>query len=254
MPSRVSSSTIFPLTVDGERPSRVAAARKPPVSETAKKASESSRLSASLLFGMAISLFGIAAIIQRYWTSLQWQHPFLSGKNMAVKTVLIIGANKRIGFETARQLGRLRYRIWLGCRDASRGQRAAESLIFQGCDIRLLAIDVTSDDSVQAPAARVQDEDGRGIGRCIIFSWYILALRRWRLRTGPTLWRVIACCSKPKHRRLSSGAAVVSEMKSFGLRTVSIPSYPGLSLSKAQEAVALVRKRWEPGSHHRIPL
>ena len=80
---------------------------------------------------------------------------------MTTKTVLITGANKSIGFATARQLGQLGHRIWLGCRDVSRGQVASESLVSQGYDVRLLAIDVTSDDSVEAAAARVQDEDGR---------------------------------------------------------------------------------------------
>ncbi|OBR53840.1 SDR family oxidoreductase [Paraburkholderia tropica] len=77
------------------------------------------------------------------------------------KTVLITGANKSIGYETARQLGRLGYRIWLGCRDAARGEAATKSLVAEGHDVRLLSIDVTRDESVRAAAARVRDEDGR---------------------------------------------------------------------------------------------
>lgn len=77
------------------------------------------------------------------------------------KTVLITGANKSIGYETARQLGRLGYRIWLGCRDAARGEAALKSLVAEGHDVRLLPIDVTRDESVRAAAARVWDEDGR---------------------------------------------------------------------------------------------
>jgi NAD(P)-dependent dehydrogenase (short-subunit alcohol dehydrogenase family) len=80
---------------------------------------------------------------------------------MTSKTILITGANKSIGFETARQLGRLGHRIWLGCRDATRGQAAVKSLVAEGHDVRLLLIDVTRDDSVRAAAARVQDEDGK---------------------------------------------------------------------------------------------
>jgi NAD(P)-dependent dehydrogenase (short-subunit alcohol dehydrogenase family) len=79
----------------------------------------------------------------------------------AAKTVLITGANKSIGYETARQLGRLGCRIWLGCRDAARGVVAMKSLAAEGHDVRLLPIDVTQDESVRAAAARVQDEDGR---------------------------------------------------------------------------------------------
>ena len=80
---------------------------------------------------------------------------------MTGKTVLITGANKSIGFETARQLGQLGYRIWLGARDEERGKAAAETLVAEGFDVRALAIDVTDDDSVKAAAARVQSEDGK---------------------------------------------------------------------------------------------
>jgi NAD(P)-dependent dehydrogenase (short-subunit alcohol dehydrogenase family) len=80
---------------------------------------------------------------------------------MTGKSVLITGANKSIGFETARQLGKLGYRIWLGSRDSARGSAAVEQLAREGLDARILAIDVTRDDSVQAAAARVQTEDGK---------------------------------------------------------------------------------------------
>ena len=80
---------------------------------------------------------------------------------MTGKTALITGANKGIGYETARQLGTQGYRIWLASRDAARGRLAAERLAGEGHEVRSLAIDVTSDDSVQAAAARVQQEDGR---------------------------------------------------------------------------------------------
>jgi NAD(P)-dependent dehydrogenase (short-subunit alcohol dehydrogenase family) len=80
---------------------------------------------------------------------------------MPHKTALITGANKSIGFETARQLGRLGYRIWLGCRDADRGARAAETLSSEGFDVRVIAIDVADDGSVRDAAAIVEAADGR---------------------------------------------------------------------------------------------
>src|SRR5262245_17567729 len=79
---------------------------------------------------------------------------------MSGKTVLITGANKGIGYETARQLGALGHRIWLGSRDADRGNQAAATLKAEGFDVRHIAIDVTNDDSVRQAAARVQEEDG----------------------------------------------------------------------------------------------
>lgn len=80
---------------------------------------------------------------------------------MSDKTILITGANKSIGFETARQLGRLGYRIWLGSRDGERGRDAAARLAAEGYRAQALAIDVARDESVQAAAARVQAEDGK---------------------------------------------------------------------------------------------
>ncbi len=80
---------------------------------------------------------------------------------MTGKTVLITGANKSIGLETAHQLGRLGYRIWLGSRDDARGRAAAETLGGEGYDVRWVMIDVTSDESVSAAAALVGKADGK---------------------------------------------------------------------------------------------
>ena len=85
----------------------------------------------------------------------------MTGATASTKTVLITGANKSIGYETARQLGRLGHRIWLGSRDAARGQAAAEQLVREGLDVRPISIDVTSDSSVRAATDRVQAADGR---------------------------------------------------------------------------------------------
>lgn len=80
---------------------------------------------------------------------------------MQKKTVLITGANKSIGFETARQLGRLGYGIWLGSRDEARGADAAHSLSIEGIDVRAISIDVTDDVSVRRAVTRVESEDGK---------------------------------------------------------------------------------------------
>jgi NAD(P)-dependent dehydrogenase (short-subunit alcohol dehydrogenase family) len=69
------------------------------------------------------------------------------------KTAVITGANKGIGREIARQLGKRGYTVWLGCRDAARGEEAASALRSEGIDARALALDVTDDASVLAAAA-----------------------------------------------------------------------------------------------------
>jgi len=68
------------------------------------------------------------------------------------KTALITGANKGIGREIARQLGHKGYSVWLGSRDAERGEKAAADLRKEGLDAQVLALDVTSDASVKAAA------------------------------------------------------------------------------------------------------
>jgi NAD(P)-dependent dehydrogenase (short-subunit alcohol dehydrogenase family) len=80
---------------------------------------------------------------------------------MTDKTVLITGANKSIGFETARQLGVAGYSIWLGSRDLARGKDAAAVLTAEGIDVRAIEIDVTDEASVRAAAARIEAEDGK---------------------------------------------------------------------------------------------
>ena len=68
------------------------------------------------------------------------------------RTALVTGANKGIGLEIARGLGRLGYAVWLGSRDQRRGDAAADMLRNEGFDVRSLTIDVADDVSVKAAA------------------------------------------------------------------------------------------------------
>jgi NAD(P)-dependent dehydrogenase (short-subunit alcohol dehydrogenase family) len=69
-------------------------------------------------------------------------------------TTLITGANKGIGFETARRLITAGHAVWLGCRDRARGERAAEEL-----GGRFVQLDVTDDVSVDAAVQTVGSLD-----------------------------------------------------------------------------------------------
>ena len=60
-------------------------------------------------------------------------------------TTLITGANKGLGYETARRLLEAGHTVWMGARDAERGRQAADTL-----GGRFLQLDVTSDESVAA--------------------------------------------------------------------------------------------------------
>ena len=69
---------------------------------------------------------------------------------------LITGANKGIGFETARQLLELGHVVYLGARDAERGEKAAASL-----GARFVQLDVTDDASVNRALATIEAAEGR---------------------------------------------------------------------------------------------
>jgi NAD(P)-dependent dehydrogenase (short-subunit alcohol dehydrogenase family) len=70
-----------------------------------------------------------------------------------MKTALITGANKSIGFEAARQLLQQGYYVYLGSRNAQNGQQAVDQLKAEGLtQVEPLTIDVT--DSASITAAR----------------------------------------------------------------------------------------------------
>ncbi|HEY0812049.1 MAG TPA: SDR family NAD(P)-dependent oxidoreductase [Pseudonocardia sp.] len=70
-------------------------------------------------------------------------------------TTLITGANKGLGFETARRLVAAGHTVYLGSRDAERGRRAAAQL-----GARPVQLDVTDDASVADAAAAIAAEGG----------------------------------------------------------------------------------------------
>jgi NAD(P)-dependent dehydrogenase (short-subunit alcohol dehydrogenase family) len=69
---------------------------------------------------------------------------------------LITGANKGIGFETARQLLELGHVVYIGARDAERGEQAAAEL-----GARFVQLDVTDDASVTRALAAIDAAEGR---------------------------------------------------------------------------------------------
>jgi NAD(P)-dependent dehydrogenase (short-subunit alcohol dehydrogenase family) len=67
-----------------------------------------------------------------------------------MKTVLITGANKSIGFETARQLLQQGYYVYLGSRDVAKGIAAVAILHAEGLtNVEVVQLDVTTDESVK---------------------------------------------------------------------------------------------------------
>ncbi len=68
---------------------------------------------------------------------------------------LITGANKGIGFETARQLTDLGHTVYIGARSVERGEEAAAEL-----GARFVQLDVTDDASVAAAMTTIGDAEG----------------------------------------------------------------------------------------------
>ena len=68
---------------------------------------------------------------------------------------LITGANKGLGYETARQLIGQGHTVYLGARDVGRGAAAASEL-----GGRFVQLDVTDDGSVDAALATIAEREG----------------------------------------------------------------------------------------------
>jgi NAD(P)-dependent dehydrogenase (short-subunit alcohol dehydrogenase family) len=76
-----------------------------------------------------------------------------------MKKALITGANKGIGFETARQLLQNGYYVYLGSRTLENGQAAVAKLNAEGFDqVEAIVLDVTSDQSVQAAREEISSK------------------------------------------------------------------------------------------------
>jgi NAD(P)-dependent dehydrogenase (short-subunit alcohol dehydrogenase family) len=77
------------------------------------------------------------------------------------KVVLVTGANKGIGFEVSRQLGRAGFTVLLGARDTTRGEEAAKKLRGEGLDVRFAKADLNQAvESGTALAKQIGEEFG----------------------------------------------------------------------------------------------
>lgn len=77
-------------------------------------------------------------------------------------TALITGANKGIGFATARALAQRDIHVWLGARSPERGREAVAQLHADGLAADFVALDVTDQNSIETAVATVT-QSGRGL-------------------------------------------------------------------------------------------
>ena len=64
-------------------------------------------------------------------------------RNQTGKVALVTGDNRRIGFETCRQLAQIGFRVLLTSRDGKKGKNAAAELHDEGLDIDYHRFDVS---------------------------------------------------------------------------------------------------------------
>lgn len=79
-----------------------------------------------------------------------------------MNSVLITGANRSIGLETAKQLSEKGFFIYLGSRDLAKGEEVVKELNEKGFqNIKAIQIDVTNDESVLAAKNNIEKEQGK---------------------------------------------------------------------------------------------
>lgn len=71
------------------------------------------------------------------------------------KCVFITGANKGIGFETGRELGKRGFLVFIGARDPGRGQEAVHKLTAERIEATFVQIDVENRESIRKAAETV---------------------------------------------------------------------------------------------------
>jgi NAD(P)-dependent dehydrogenase (short-subunit alcohol dehydrogenase family) len=166
---------------------------------------------------------------------------------------LITGANKGLGFETARRLIAAGHTVYIGSRDAERGRRAAGEL-----GARAVQLDVTDDASVQAAAKAIEADGGldvlvnnagieeRGANNVVIGAADVTAdLMRQTFETNvfgtvrvlhaflPLLRRSAA----PVVVNVSSGLASLTEVTTPGTPRYA---YPGVAYPASKTAVNMI--------------
>lgn len=79
-----------------------------------------------------------------------------------MKTVLITGANRSIGLETAKQLSEKGLFVYVGSRNLAKGEKTVKELTAQGFqNIKAIEIDVTNPESIAKAKSIVENEQGK---------------------------------------------------------------------------------------------
>jgi NAD(P)-dependent dehydrogenase (short-subunit alcohol dehydrogenase family) len=77
------------------------------------------------------------------------------------RVALVTGANKGLGLEIARQMGRTGATVLVGARNREAGEEAAAALASEGIDARFIELDVAVYTSIDGAAGSITDGFGR---------------------------------------------------------------------------------------------
>jgi NAD(P)-dependent dehydrogenase (short-subunit alcohol dehydrogenase family) len=178
-------------------------------------------------------------------------------------TTLITGANKGLGFETARRLIAAGHTVHVGSRDAERGRRAAERL-----GAPMVLIDVTDDASVAAAAKAIEADGGLDVlvnnagiemrteGNAVpgaaeitaglmrsLFETNVFGVVRVTHAFLPLLQRSAA----PVVVNVSSGLASMTRLTTPG---TSAHAYPGVAYPASKAAVNMITVQYAKAFPH----
>ena len=85
----------------------------------------------------------------------------MAAQNHKGKIALITGANKGIGYELARQLGKEGVTVLVAARNAKLGEAAAAKIKAEGADAHYIELDVTKPETIAKAAETVRTRYGR---------------------------------------------------------------------------------------------
>jgi NAD(P)-dependent dehydrogenase (short-subunit alcohol dehydrogenase family) len=89
-------------------------------------------------------------------------YSFAQTKKQKMKSVLITGANRSIGLETAKQLSKKGLFVYLGTRDLEKGKTVVKELNKNGFrNIKPIEIDVTNIDTIWSAKNSIENEQGK---------------------------------------------------------------------------------------------
>lgn len=110
---------------------------------------------------------------------------------MSKRIILITGANKGIGFETARQLGQQGHTVLVGARDEKKANEAVAKLAQEGITAHPVALDVDSSESIAKAVQQIETQFGKLDS---LINNAGVALEGWGVKTTGTsleVWRKV---------------------------------------------------------------